>query len=60
MIQSDLAPISIGGSNINVESFFRYLRSVVECHSCLNEELTARVSRAAAVFGALHKSVFSS
>jgi len=32
---------------------------VVECHGGVNEELTARVSRAAAVFGTLHKSVFS-
>jgi len=32
---------------------------VVECHGDVNEELTARVSRAVGVFGALHKSVFS-
>jgi len=41
---------------INVVSSFRSLRSVVECHGCLNEELTAGVSQAAAI---LQKSVFS-
>jgi len=32
---------------------------VVECHGGVNKELTVRVSCAAAVFGALHRSVFS-
>jgi len=31
----------------------------VECHGGVNEELTVRPSCAAAVFGALHRSVFS-
>ena len=59
IIQNDLAPISICGGNIEVVSSFHYLGPVMECHSCLNEELTARVSRDAAVFGTLCKSVFS-
>jgi len=45
--------------NIEAVSSFWYLGSVVECHGGINEELTVRASRAAAVFGALQRSVFS-
>jgi len=57
--RNDLNPISIDGHIIEAVSSFRYLGSVVECHGGINEELTVRVSRAAAVFGAVHRSVFS-
>ena len=52
-------PISIGGGIIEIMSSFCYLGSVVERHGGVCEELSVRVSRAAAVFGALHRSVFS-
>ena len=57
--QSDLEPIHVGGSAIELVSYFRYLGSVVECHDGMNAELTARVSRAATIFGAMRRSVFS-
>ena len=50
---------SIGGGNNEVMSSFCYWGSVVECHGCINEGLTTRMSRTAAVFEVLHKSVFS-
>ena len=49
--QNDLDPISIGGT-IETVSSFRYLGSVVERHGGVCEELSVRVSHAAAVFGA--------
>jgi len=57
--QSGLDPISIDGSNIEAVSSFLYLNSVMECHGGVNEELTVRMSHAAAMFGAPHRSVFS-
>ena len=51
-------PISIGGGIIEIMSSFCYLGSVVERHGGVCEELSVRVSRAAAMFGALHRSVF--
>jgi len=56
--QNDLDPISIGDGIIEIVSSFRYLGSVVEHHGDVCEELSVRVSHAAAVFGALHRSVF--
>jgi len=53
----NLDPISIEGGNIEAVSSFQYLGSVAEYHGGVNEELTVRVSHAAAVFGALHRSV---
>ena len=58
VIQSDSDPIHIGDGTIEAVSSFRYLGSIVECHGGVNAEPTARVSRAAAVFGALRRSVF--
>jgi len=52
-------PITIVGGNIEVVSSFHYLRYVMECHGGVKEELTVRVSRAPAVFGALHASFFN-
>ena len=57
--QSDLEPIHVGGSAIESVSSFRYLGSVVECRGGVNAELTARVSQAATIFGAMRRSVFS-
>ena len=59
MTQSDLEPIHVGGSAIESMTSFRYLGSVVECRGSVNAELTARVLRAATVFGAMRRSVFS-
>jgi len=54
-----LVPITIGDDNIEVVSSFHYLGSVVECDGGgVKEELAVRVSHIAAVFGALHESVF--
>ena len=59
MTQSDLEPIHVDGGAIESVSSFRYLGSVMECHGGVNAELTARVSRAATIFGAMRRSVFS-
>jgi len=59
IIRSNLDSIPIGGGNIEPVSSFRYLGSVVKCHGGVSEKLSVRVSSAAAVFGALHRSVFS-
>jgi len=56
--QNDLDPISIGGGTIETVSSFCYLGSVVERHGGVCVELSARVCCAAAVFEALHRSVF--
>ena len=53
-----MEPISIGGGIIEIMSSFCYLGSVVERHGGVSEELSVRVSCAAAVFGALHRSIF--
>ena len=58
MTQSDLEPIHVGGSAIESVSFFHHLGSVMECCGGVNAELTARVSRAATIFGAMRRSVF--
>ena len=52
-------PIIVGdGSIISVTSFY-YLGSFVKSHGGLQLELNTRISRAASVFGALRKSIFS-
>ena len=56
--QADLDTIRIGESTVETVSSFCYLGSVVDCHGSMNAELTARVARAAAVFGVLRRSVF--
>ena len=56
---SDLEPIHVGGGAIESVSSFHYLGSIVECHDGVNAELTARVSRAATIFGTIWRSVFS-
>ena len=54
-----MEPIHVGGGAIESVSLFCYLGSVVECRGGVNAELTARVSQAATIFGAMRRSVFS-
>ena len=59
VMQSDLDPIVVGSDFITSVASFRYLGSLVESHGGVQLELNTRISRAASVFGALRRSVFS-
>ena len=59
VVQSDLNPIVVGSDFITSAASFCYLRSLVESHGGVQLELSTRISRAASVFGALRRSVFS-
>ena len=56
VVQSDLDPIVVDSDFITSVASFRYLSSLVESQQL---ELNTRISRAASVFGALRRSVFS-
>ena len=56
VVQSDLDPIVVGSDFITSVASFCYLSSLVESQQL---ELDTRISRAASVFGALRRSVFS-
>jgi len=59
VVQSDLDPIIVGDGSITSVTSFQYLDSLVESHGGVKLELNTRISRAASVFGAHRKSVFS-
>ena len=59
VMQSDLDPTVVGSDFITSVVSFHYLSSLVESHGGVQLELNTRISRAASVFGALRRSIFS-
>ena len=59
VVQSDLDPIVVGSDFITFVASFCYVGSLMESHGGVQLELNSRISRAASVFGALKRSVFS-
>ena len=59
VVESDLDPIVVGSDFITSVASFLYLGTLVESHGGVQLELNTRISRAASVFGALRRSVFS-
>ena len=58
ILESDVAPLCIGGSVVDTVPSFRYLGSVVESRSGVVLDLYDKIARASRAFGALRKPVF--
>ena len=58
ILESDVAPLCIGGSVVDTVPSFRYLGSVVESHGGVVLDLDDKIARASRAFGALRKPVF--
>ena len=58
ILESDVAPLCIGGSVVDTVPSFRYLGSVVESRGGVVLNLDDKIARALRTFGALRKPVF--